>query len=311
MKTLKGASFSSEARIELDLNLSKADSKKYIPIITAYTGVQMNYLTENDNGVLISDKLSKYLNAGMGDSIVLLGQGYQGMSAAGIFPVRGIVKIPSPELDNKLIYMTLSAANTFLSLNGRITSIAINLKDSHEMTDTQKELNNLLPEKDYVVKNWEEIIPTMKQQIEGDNKSGQIFLGIIYFIVFFGIFGTVLMMIAERMREFGMMVAIGMKQSKLALIVGIEMIFMGIIGALSGMLVSVPFILYGYYHPFRFSGNMAKIFEDMGFDPVMPMAWFDPYFFIQGLIIMVMVLLACYFPVRSIMKMNVMKAIHG
>jgi ABC-type lipoprotein release transport system permease subunit len=311
IKNFENSSFSTEARIELDLGLSEEDSKKFMPSISKHTTVDANYLTEDDDGVLISDRLSKYLKAGVGDSIVLIGQGYQGVSAAGIYPVRGVVKIPSPELDNKLVYMTLKKANTLFGLDGRITSIAINLIDKDDMRETQNLLNSTIASDDFVVKNWEEIMPTMKQQIEGDNLSGQIFLGIIYFIVFFGIFGTVLMMVAERMREFGVMVAIGMKQAKLAVIVTIEMFFLGIIGAISGMIATVPVILYGYYFPFRLTGNAAKMYEDIGFQAIMPMALFDPYFFTQGLIIIIMVFLACYAPVRSILKINVIKAIHG
>jgi ABC-type lipoprotein release transport system permease subunit len=207
--------------------------------------------------------------------------------------------------------MTLNSANSFLGLDGRITSIAINLNNSEEMIETQNALNSEISYNELTVKNWEEIMPTLKQQIEGDSKSGQIFLAIIYIIVFFGIFGTVLMMVAERMREFGVMVAIGMKQFKLAMIVAIEMIFLGIIGAISGMIATVPIILYGYYFPIRLTGEIAKMYEDMGLQAIMPMALLDSYFYIQGAIIIIMVFLACYFPVRSILKINVIKAIHG
>ncbi|HNW50224.1 MAG TPA: FtsX-like permease family protein [Prolixibacteraceae bacterium] len=311
IRNFQNYSFSSEARIELDLGLSKEESKKYLPEIVKHTTIEANYLSETDDGVLVSDKLSKYLKVDVGDSIVLMGQGYEGSSAAGIFPIRGIVKVPSPELDNKLVYMTLAAANTFYGLDGRITAIAINLHNNDEMQSTQQLLSSELPSTDFVVKNWEEITPTLKQQIEGDSKSGQIFLAVIYIIVFFGIFGTVMMMVAERMKEFGMMVAVGMKQAKLATILTLEMFFLGIIGAVSGTLASIPLILLGHYYPVKLTGEVAKMYEDMGFQAIMPTALFDPYFFTQGMIILVMVFLACYSPVRSILKINVIKAIHG
>ena len=240
-----------------------------------------------------------------------MGQGYQGVSAAGVFPIRGIIKVPAPDLDNKLVYMTIDKAGEFLGLKGQITSIAINLKNTDKMLANEAELSNLLSDKNVTVKNWETLIPTLKQQIEGDNKSGIMFLGILYVIIFFGIFGTVLMMISERKREFGVMVAIGMKQSKLAVIVTIEMLFLGFMGTVLGMLASVPIVLYGYYHPFKFTGDMAQMFIEMGFDPLMPLAWFGSYFTIQGVVILFMVLLASYFPVRSILKLNVIKALHG
>lgn len=301
-------SFLNESNLIDNLELTDA---AVIHLILKNAVIHSAYLQPNDDGVLVSDRLSKYLKANVGDSLILMGQGYQGISAAGVFPIRGIIKVPAPDLDNKLVYMTIDKAGEFLGLNGQITSIAINLKNTDKMLATEAELSNLLNDKNVTVKNWETLIPTLKQQIEGDNKSGILFLGILYVIIFFGIFGTVLMMITERMREFGVMVAIGMKQSKLAAIVTTEMLFLGFMGTALGMLASVPIVLYGYYHPIKFTGDMAQMFIEMGFDPVMPLAWFGSYFTIQGVVILFMVLLASYFPVRSILKLNVIKALHG
>ncbi len=301
-------SFLNESNLIDNLELTDAT---VIHLILKNAVIHSAYLQPNDDGVLVSDRLSKYLKVNVGDSLILMGQGYQGVSAAGVFPIRGIIKVPAPDLDNKLVYMTIDKAGEFLGLNGQITSIAINLKNTDKMLATEAELSNLLSDKNVTVKNWETLIPTLKQQIEGDNKSGILFLGILYVIIFFGIFGTVLMMITERMREFGVMVAIGMKQSKLAAIVTTEMLFLGFMGTVLGMLASVPIVLYGYYHPFKFTGDMAQMFIEMGFDPVMPLAWFGSYFTIQGVVILFMVLLASYFPVRSILKLNVIKALHG
>ena len=119
------------------------------------------------------------------------------------------------------------------------------------------------------------------------------------------------MMISERTREFGVMVAIGMKRGKLAMIVVLEMLFIGLMGTIAGLGLSVPLILYGYYYPFKITGDMAQMYIDYGFDPVMPMAWFNSYFFWQAAIVFFMVLVAIYQPVRNILKLNVIKSIHG
>ncbi len=78
-------------------------------------------------------------------------------------------------------------------------------------------------------------------QMDADNKSGAIMIGILYLVIAFGIFGTVLMMTTERRREFGVLVAIGMQKSKLAAIVSLEMIYIGLLGIFSG--VALPFPL--------------------------------------------------------------------
>jgi ABC-type lipoprotein release transport system permease subunit len=207
--------------------------------------------------------------------------------------------------------MSIKKAQEFLNLNIQITSVVINLEDSDQMLPIQKILSSKLDSEKLSVKNWLEINPTLKQQIDGDSVSGQIFIGILYVIIFFGIFGTVLMMITERMREFGVMIAIGMQKKQLSWVVSIEMLFIGLVGTLAGMLASIPLIVGFNHNPIRFTGESAKLYEDMGFDPVMPTALIEGYFAWQGLIILVMVILACYFPLKKIRKLEVMDALRA
>ncbi|MPM65795.1 hypothetical protein SDC9_112697 [bioreactor metagenome] len=308
---LKEQPFTSKKNLAAELKL-KDDDSLLINTISSICSVKANYLNEDDSGLLVSYRLSQYLKVGVGDSIVLIGQGYQGMSAAGVFPVRGIIKVPSPDLDNKLIYMTLSNAEEYLSAYGKLTSIAINLKNTNEMIATQKRISAIFNnQNEIVIKNWEEISPVLKQQIEGDSNGGILFIMILYVIIFFGIFGTVQMMISERRREFGVMISLGMKKGRLALIIITEMLFLGSLGIFSGMVASIPFIVYGHIHPIRITGEMAKMYIDMGFDPVMPMLLFESYFFIQAAVVFLMVLAATVLPVRSILKINLIKALHG
>jgi ABC-type lipoprotein release transport system permease subunit len=298
-------------RLALDLGLKPVDFVKYHPVFKTHAAYSGQYLKTDDDGVLVSSRLANYLRVDVGDSIILMGQGKFGATAAGIFPVKGLVKILSPDLDNKLVYMALPLAQEFLNMPNNLTYLVMNLTDNDQMIEVQKRLTSKLDPDKYVVKNWKEINPILEQQIESDNKSGQMFLGILYFIIFFGIIGTVLMMIAERKREFGVMVAIGMRKSKLILILVIEMLFMGIIGTAFGMLAVAPLIYYYNFYPYRFTGEMAKMYEDMGLDALMPAAGFDAYFAWQALIILLMVFLACYIPLRRIRKMKVMNALRG
>ena len=203
---------------------------------------QTDFLTDEDEGVLVSDRLAGYLKLTIGDTVILMGQGYHGTSAAGIFPVRGIIKMPSPDIDNKLIIMTIPTAQKFFDAEGKITSLSVNLtgKSHRIMSNAQKRINLLLTDKNTVTKTWEELNPVLVQQIQGDSQTGIATLGMLYFIIFFGIFGTVLMMIAERTREFGVLIAIGMQKRQLKRIVTIEMILLGILGLIGGLIASTP-----------------------------------------------------------------------
>lgn len=209
--------------------------------------------------------------------------------------------------------MNLASAQYFLGFENRVTTLAINLYDNSEknMLATQNKLNALLTNKTIVVKNWEEFNEVLAQQIEGDSQSGQAFMALLYFIIFFGIIGTVLMMIHERKREFGVLVSIGMRKTRLATILILEMIFMGIIGVVSGTALSLPILWVLHNNPIRLTGDMAQVMEDLGFEAVMPLAWIDMYVFWQGLIVALMVVLSCLFPLRKVFNMKAIDALRA
>ena len=308
-----GRSYSSKARLELELGLSGNENKLYLPEIVILSEVSNRFLSDDDNGVLVSDRLADYLNLTIGDSVVLMGQGYHGASAAGIFAVRGIIKMPSPDIDNKLILMTTQTAQEFLDIKGKITSLAINLtsKSDRVLNSARNKINSILTEKNTVAKTWEELNPVLAQQIRGDSETGMATLAMLYFIIFFGIFGTVLMMVAERTREFGVLIAIGMQKKRLKRIITIEMLLLGILGLIAGLIASAPVILYFYYNPILLRGELGKMMEDYGWDAVMPTAWFGPYFYWQAIVVCIMVLLATIYPLRKIGKLKEMEALRA
>ncbi|MCJ7448107.1 MAG: FtsX-like permease family protein [Bacteroidales bacterium] len=308
-----GRSYSSSARLELELGLTDEEKELCMPEILKCSEVSNGFLANDDEGILVSDRLASYLKVAIGDSVILMGQGYHGVSATGIFPVRGIIKMPSPEIDNKLIIMTIPAAQKFYDAEGKITSLVVNLTDKSDRTikTAKARINSLLPDKNTIAKTWYELNPILYQQIQGDSQSGAAMLALLYFIIFFGIFGTVLMMVSERKREFGVLVAIGMQKKKLKRIITMEMLLLGAIGLVCGLLASVPLILYFYYYPIMLKGELANMMEDWGWDAVMPTAWFGPYFYWQAVIVVLMVVLATIYPLRKIGKLKEIEALKG
>lgn len=305
-----GSVFTDVHRLAGDLLMTDEQLNEFTNLANRELNYASQFLVQNDAGVLLSYKLALYLKVNVGDTLILMGQGYQGQSATGLFVVKGLVKVPAPDLDNKLVYMDIHSVQSFLNLDNRATSLIVNLDDPKQMVALQNSLQKDWAKTKYEVKNWQEINPTLKQQIEGDNTSGKIFVGVLYLIIFFGIFGTVLMMVSERKREFGVLVAIGMRRRLLMIVLVIEMFFIGLMGTVGGLLSSVPIVIWFNKFPIRFTGEMAKMYEDMGFDPTMPTALIESYFGWQALVILLMVLIACYIPLRKIKRLKIMENLH-
>lgn len=268
-------------------------------------------LNANDNAVLLSQRLAKFLNINVGDTLTLISQGYQGTSAAGIFPVKGIVKLPSPEWDNQLVYLPLNTAQNFYSLEGRLTSIVVDLKKINRLDNVASHLAAQLNKEKYEVMTWKEMLVELYQQYISDESGGKILLALLYIIIGFGIFGTVMMMTAERSREFGVLIAVGMKQRRLVSLICSEMFFISLLGVITGMIVSVPVVAYFHFHPIHLSGTYAQTMEAYGMEPVIPVLWQADYILYQGLIVFVLTLVAIAYPVYSVGKLNVIKALRA
>jgi ABC-type lipoprotein release transport system permease subunit len=268
-----------------------------------------HYLEKDDDGVLVSRKLAGFLKIAVGDTLVLIGQGYHGTNAAGIFPVRGILKFPSPDLDSRMVYLSLPACQSFLSAENRLTGIAFNVQEGRDFQIPDKALKARLDPEKYEVMSWKEMMPDVVQQIQADNASGLIMLAILYMIIGFGIFGTILMMFSERIREFGMMIAVGMHKIKLLAVLITEMIMIGVLGITGGFVLALLVIYYFHLHPIPLTGEMAETTIQMGFEPVMPVAWEISYFAGQSLSVLVIAMLIMIFPVIWLARLRVITAL--
>ncbi len=306
------SAYSTTARLQLDLGISDEDFPAILPLLEKHTSFESGYLEQGKNDVVVGYKVAQYLNLELGDTLILIGQGYHGVSAAGKFRISGVVKMPSPDIDSRVVYIPVDVAQQLYGCENMITSLALQVENKRDeaIFETVSRLQESLGE-EYSVLGWRKMNELMVQQMEADNQQGYIMIFILYMVIAFGIFGTVLMMTAERRREFGVLVSIGMQKTKLATIVVYEMILMGLLGIISGIVAAIPLIWWGLDHPIRFSGEMAKIYEDMGFEPIMAFQTYDSYMYNQAIIVFVIVVIAMINPVRKITKLNVIEALRA
>lgn len=273
--------------------------------------IKGEYLKEGDRGVLVSQKLASYLKLSLEDTVVMISQGYHGVSAADKFPIRGIVKIPNPELDSRLIIGELGNVQYFYSAYGMLTSLVVNIDSRENVSKVQSDINKIIDKDNLRVLNWTEMNKALKQQIDSDNISGVIMLGILYIVIFFGLFGTIVMMTTERLKEFAVMISIGMQKSKLAILIFIETMIIGIVGLIAGIITSFPFFIYYYDNPIRLSGETGEMYEMYGLEPLMGFS-LDPAIFInQFLLVGIALIIVLIYPTVKIFRLNVINSLRG
>jgi ABC-type lipoprotein release transport system permease subunit len=269
--------------------------------------IKGTFLTPGDNGVLVGKGLAEYLKINQGDTLILIGQGYHGASAAGKYPVRGIIAFGSPELSKQLVLMSLESAQKLYSCPGVITQINIWPKNNNHSNDLLAKLQSAAGEH-MDVRIWEEVMPEISKMLEADKAEGYVFIFILYLVISFGIFGTILMMLIERSYEFGMMVSIGMKRIKLAVMVWIEALTLSLTGAAAGILGAIPVCYYFYINPIKFGGDISKTFEEYGFEAIMKASMDVNIFINQAIIIAILSSLLSAYPFFRILKMNPLNA---
>jgi putative ABC transport system permease protein len=271
--------------------------------------VSGRYFNSSDTGIILSERLSKHLAINVGDSIVLLSQGYQGVSANGIFRIIGIVRLTAPELDNQMAFMPLKVAQNFYSLQNRLTSVVIDIKDPQKMNKTVRQVSKVIDKDTYEVMSWEEMLVELYQQYVSDEGGGIIMLGLLYLIVGFGVLGTVLMMISERRHEFGVMVTVGMQRQRLMRLVGTELFYVCFLGVIFGIAGSLPVVAYYHFYPIQLTGNLVDVYAAFGMDPIIPVAWRADYIIQQAVNVGCIIVVALIYPMYSVYKLDLTKAL--
>ena len=265
---------------------------------------------DNADRIILSKGIAEYFDVTMGDTLVLFGQGYHGMMAAGKYVANGIIDLKNPKLNEMTIFMDIESAQDYISSENIATHLVIDKKEYYDEKKIAEDVRKTISS-DYEVMTWKEILPELDQMITADNVGGLIMAFILYVIVCFGMFGTVLMMTEERMYEFGVLLSIGMDKIKLYLIILLETIMLSSIGVIIGVLTTRPISHYFNKNPINmdsFGEGLGDAMGEFGFDPIMPFSinWDIPIShaaFIFGISLLISI-----YPAIRILSLNPVKA---
>lgn len=271
-----------------------------------------SYLENNDEqAVLVGSEMMHRLNVQIGDSLVLIGQGFRGQSATGLYEIKGTVSYPNPEMNRSIVMMPLAAAQQFIAASNRLTALALILDEPAKVEQTVQQLQLILGSDQYEVMSWQQMLPELQQAIQADRGSGIIIIFILYLIVGFGILGTVLMMITERTYEFGVMLSIGTSRLALFLILTIEIFLIAVLGSAAGIALSIPVAWYFNINPIEFTGDMVDVMESYGLEPYLPFSLDPELFYMQAIIIFLITLVFSIIPLIRASRLHPVKAMRS
>jgi putative ABC transport system permease protein len=266
-----------------------------------------SYLKEDEDAVMLAEGLAGILGLGVGDTLILIGQGFQGASASGKYPVTGIVRLAVPEINNNAVYMPLATAQWFYAADDRISALIVMPENPRRTSQITRQLNEELDSEWYVALPWQHMLQDLLRMMQLDRAGSQLIIYILYIVIGFGLFGTILTMMLERIREFAMLMSLGMKRFQLAIICQLEAIFMSFIGVIAGIMITFPFIFYFNRNPIPLGGELAGMMDDYGFEAVLPTSIEPSIFITQAVTIFIIALLIGSYPAYRAFKLNLVQ----
>jgi len=265
-------------------------------------------LTNEDDGIIIGEGLAKYYKVRVGDTLSLIGQGHYGESANGNFPVKGIIKFGAPDMNSRLVVMPYKLAEYHFSAQNLVTSYNLVLNNVNQARKVADDIRKRLDGKNVRVMPWQEMMPELEQAYQADTGGAVLFFIILYVIISFGIFGTILMMTEERMYEFGVMISIGMKRMKLIIMIFLEVLFLSILSVVLGTGISYPIMYYFYSHPIPMTGEAAETMHDYGFEAVIQGSINPVILKYNAIAILLISVVIVMYPLLKIIRLNPIKA---
>jgi len=272
--------------------------------------IEGQYLTPGSKGIMIGKGLAANLDIELNDTLILLGQGYHGVTAAGKYQVIALLDFPIQDMNNKFVYLDIETCRYLYDLPERATSVVIMVDNPYAVDAV---IANLKPKvaNDLRVLSWKEIQEELENLISGKLASGKIIKGILFMVIGFGIWGTIIMLMAERKRELGIMVAVGVRKIRLIWIVAVESFLIGLLGVISGSAVSFPLVYYLFNNPIYVSGQIAETYKQMGFEPVIKFGLHPDIFINPALTVFILFGFISIYPIWFIYKLKTVEALRA
>ncbi|MDD9173625.1 ABC transporter permease [Aliivibrio finisterrensis] len=262
------------------------------------------------NPILVSQKTADRLKLRVGSKVVLTFTDMTGDVTGAAFRVRGIFKTSSSTFDDANVYVRKADIQQL----GQVHfdhEIAILLHDEAQVSDFRDQLSRDFSSNhssnNNSVQDWLQLQPILSTMMSSMNAGNQVILVIFVIAMGFGIINILLMSVFERTREFGVLMAVGMKKGNIRRLIILESGFIGIIGAGSGVIFSL-FLLFLLSKTGIPLEAMAEGLNAFGIDSVLyPSVAFSDYVTVFVTVWCVSVLAGLY-PAHQIIKKKPVEA---
>jgi len=216
------------------------------------------------NPIVIGKKLAEKLNAKIRTRIVITLQDTANNVVSGLFRVSGIYTTNNNMYDESHVFVKAGDIRSLTELpEGAAHEIAININDNENLPLVEENLKKLAT--GYEVLDWKSLRPEMNYLTEAMDLYMYIFIIIILLALLFGIINTMLMVVMERTKEIGMLMAIGMNKMRIFFMIILESTLLSLTGGVVGIIIGALFSKWKSVEPIDLS-MWAQGYEQLGYD---------------------------------------------
>lgn len=205
---------------------------------------QGSFLSGAGGESYLGDELAEQLGVGLGGEAVLMAAALDGSMGAELVSLTGLYHSASRTFDKAIAYVPLETAQRLLAAEGSVNNFIFTLSDITRLPETKAALQKALAGQPVRVVDWEEVDHELVGVREYQNALLGVILLVVFVIVALGILNTMLMSMFERVREFGVLQALGARPGTLRRMILLESALMGALGLALGLALGGGLILY-------------------------------------------------------------------
>ncbi len=258
------------------------------------------------NPLLIGEKLAEKLKVKLRSKIVLTFQNLEGDIVSEAFMVAGIFNAKSPILNETVVMVNFRDINKNLGDKNLVSEIAVYLNDVDKIDESQEAISSILP--DYRVEKWDKLAPELSLIVQQSQTNVYILVTIFMTALIFGIINTMLMAVLERIKELGMLMAIGMNKAKVFVMIIIETVFLGLVACPVGLFLGYLTISYFNGNGFDLS-DYSQGLEKFGYETVIYPIISGNHYFMLSLGIFITTIVASIYPALKAIKLKPAEAL--
>jgi ABC-type lipoprotein release transport system permease subunit len=261
---------------------------------------QGRYLKPNDtHAIVIGRALAEQMETRIGRKLILMSQDAEGDIASAAFRISGIFRAEMEATEKTYVFVTLSAAQKMLKMDDAVSEITVRLPGHAAAETVADRLRHDLSGQPLRVRSWRQILPLITAALKLYDTFVFIWFLVVFIAMGFGIVNTTLMAVFERMREFGLMKALGMRPMRIvrgilleaALILMCGMVAGNILGLASCVLISQTGIdLSALAKGVEYAG-MARV--------IYPHVWLKDILSANGVVLILGILVSLYPAVKA------------